>query len=187
MKIAILHPRDEPDDQFGSSLVARLGGPRVFRMPHRRAYPFFLGLLVLASCAAGADDNDPAKSELKRHQGTWVTTSSTFDGQQAPEDVVRSIKRIVTDDLVVWERTGKRFAGTKVVLDSTKEPKTIDVIPDGGRNRGEHILGIYKLDHDTLMICMAAPGQPRPREFKADKGSGWTLQAFVREKSSGLP
>ena len=99
-----------------------------------------------------------------------------------PEDIVRSIKRIVTEDHVVWERDGKRFAGTKVVLDSSKEPQSIDVVPDGGRNRGEHILGIYKLDRETLTICMAAPGQPRPREFKAEKGSGCTLQTFIRER-----
>ena len=68
---------------------------------------------------------------------------------------MRSIKRIVTDDHVVWERNGKRFAGTKIVLDATRTPATIDVIPDGGRNRGEHILGIYKFDGDTLTICMA--------------------------------
>ena len=88
----------------------------------------------------------------------------------------------MTDDHVVWERDGKRFAGTKIVLDSTKDPQTIDVIPDGGRNRGEHILGIYKLERDTLTICMAAPGQPRPKEFKAEKGSGCTLQAFAHVK-----
>ena len=83
---------------------------------------------------------------------------------------------------MVWERNGKRFAGTKFVFDSTNEPKTIDVIPDGGRNRGEHILGIYKLERETITICMAAPGQTHPKEFKAEKGSGCTLQTFAREK-----
>ena len=121
------------------------------------------------------------KDELKRHQGTWIATSSTYDGQKAPEDIVRSIKRIVERDHVVWERDGKRFAGTKIELDPTREPKTIDVIPDGGRNRGERVLGIYKLEDDTLTICMAAPGKPRPKEFKAEKGSGCTLRTFQRE------
>jgi uncharacterized protein (TIGR03067 family) len=69
------------------------------------------------------------------------------------------------------------------VLDPTAEPKTIDVIPDGGQHRGEHIPGIYTLEGDVLTICMAKPGQPRPKEFKAEKGSGWTLQSFHREPS----
>ena len=130
--------------------------------------------------AFGSDDQ--VKDELKRHQGTWVTTSSIFDGQAAAPELVRSIKRIVTDDHVVWERDGKRFAGTTIVLDPKKEPKTIDVIPDGGPNRGEHILGIYKLEGDTITICMAGPAQPRPKDFKAEKGSGCTLRTFEREK-----
>jgi uncharacterized protein (TIGR03067 family) len=152
-------------------------------MRARRNCTVFLGLLATSVCATGAVDDEAAKDELKRHQGAWIATSSTFDGQKAPEDVVRSIKRIVSDDHVVWERDGKRFAGSKIVLDSTREPKTIDVIPDGGRNRGERIPGIYKLEGDMLAICMAAAGQPRPNELKAEKGSGWTLQTFTREKA----
>ncbi len=35
-----------------------------------------------------------------------------------------------------------------------------------------------------LTICTASPGQPRPKEFKAGKGSGCTLQTFQRERSS---
>ena len=147
-------------------------------MQPRRTSRCLLALLATGLCAAKFDD-DPAKNELRRHQGIWIATSSTFDGQTVPEDVVRSIKRIVTDDHVVWERNGKRFAGSKVVLDPTKDPKTIDVIPDGGRNRGEHILGIYKLERDMLTICMAAAGSPRPSEFKAEKGNEWTLQTFT--------
>jgi uncharacterized protein (TIGR03067 family) len=142
-----------------------------------------LGLFPICFHAVVPRD-EPARNELKRHQGTWVATSSTYDGQKAPEEVVRTIKRIVTDDRVVWERDGRRFAGSKIALDSTREPATIDVIPDGGPNRGERILGIYKLQGDTLTICMARPGQPRPKEFQARKGSDYTLQAFQRETSA---
>ena len=146
-----------------------------------------LGLFILGLHTGTCADDDAAERELKRHQGVWIAMSSTFDGQSVPENIVRSIRRIVTDDHVVWERNGKRFAGTKFVFDSTKEPKTIDVIPDGGRNRGEHILGIYKLERESISICMAAPGQPRPKKFKAEKGNGCTLQVFAREKETSIP
>jgi uncharacterized protein (TIGR03067 family) len=145
-----------------------------------RAWWFVLGLFATSLCTAGVADDDAGKSELKRHQGTWIATSSTFDGQRAPDEIARSIQRIVTENHVVWERHGKRFAGTTIELNPTHDPKNIDVIPDGGRNRGEHILGIYKLDGERLTICMAVAGQPRPKEFTAHKGSGWTLQTFER-------
>ena len=55
--------------------------------------------------------------------------------------------------------------------------------PDGGKDRGERVLGIYKLDGDRLTICMAAPGKPMPSEFKAEKGSGCPLRPFIRGKA----
>jgi uncharacterized protein (TIGR03067 family) len=125
-------------------------------------------------------DADATKTELKRHQGVWAATSSTFDGQLAPEPIVRSIQRTVNGDQVIWERQGKRFAGTTIAVDATREPNQIDVIPDGGPNRGERLLGIYNLEGDRLKICMARAGQPRPSAFTAEKGSGWTLQTFHR-------
>jgi uncharacterized protein (TIGR03067 family) len=138
----------------------------------------------VSPCAGTPPDKQAVQDELKRHQGTWVATSSIYDGQKAPEDVVRSIRRTVEGDHVVWKRAGKSFAGTKIELDPAREPKTIDVIPDGGRNRGERVLGIYKLEGDQLTICMAAPGQPRPQEFQAEKGSGCTLRTFSRVRTA---
>jgi len=139
-----------------------------------------LVLVAIRPCAAAPPDKEALRAERERHQGTWTVTSSIYDGQPAPDALVRSIERVVTGDHVVWKRDGKSFSGTKVELDPAPEPKTLDVIPDGGRNRGERVLGIYRLDGDRLTICMAAPGQPRPKEFKAGKGSGCTLRTFRR-------
>jgi uncharacterized protein (TIGR03067 family) len=126
---------------------------------------------------------EPAKAELARHQGTWTAVSSRRDGIDAPEDVVRTITRTVENDHVVWKREGKNFAGTRIVVDPATIPRTIDVIPDGGPSRGKRVLGIYKLTDDTLTICMADPDRPRPREFKAEKGSGQTLMVFARKRA----
>jgi uncharacterized protein (TIGR03067 family) len=142
-----------------------------------------VGLLVIGRGEV-AVSHDAVEDELKRHQGTWAVTSSIYDGQPASEEVVRSITRIANDNHVVWKRDGKSFAGTTVQLDPAAEPKAIDVIPDGGRNRGERVVGIYKLDGDRLTICMAAPGQPRPKKFQADKGSGCTLRTFSRVRTA---
>jgi uncharacterized protein (TIGR03067 family) len=134
----------------------------------------WIGAPVLSS-------DDLQQDELKRHQGTWIVTSSIYEGQEAQAAVATSIKRIVDGDHVVWERDGKRFAGSRIVVDPKSEPKAIDVIPDGGPNRGEPVLGIYKLENGTLTICMAGPGRARPREWKAEKGSECTLRIFRRE------
>jgi uncharacterized protein (TIGR03067 family) len=145
-----------------------------------------LMLILLApwSLLPAHDDDQAIKDELARHQGTWHASTSVYDGQEAPAEIVRSITRTVEKDHVVWKRDGKSFAGTRIELDPSRDPKAIDVIPDGGKDRGERVPGIYKLEDDRLTICMAAPGQPRPKEFKAEKGSGCTLRTFIREKPS---
>jgi uncharacterized protein (TIGR03067 family) len=142
----------------------------------------FLWLLVLCvqSLGIAAPPDDPKKAELERWQGTWSVESSIFDGQPAAPELTNSIQMIVTADHVVWKRDGKSFAGTKLVLDPSANPKTTDVIPDGGRFMGEHVLGIYRFDSDALIICMASPGKPRPLDFKADQGTGRTLRVFRR-------
>ena len=129
-----------------------------------------------------ADAQDLARRELDKHQGTWVAVSFRRDGQETPAEIVRTITRTVENDHVVWKRNGKSFAGTGMVLDPGASPKPIDVIPDGGRSAGQHVLGIYRLEGDDLTLCMADPGQPRPREFKAEKRSRHTLMTFHRQR-----
>lgn len=137
--------------------------------------------VLIAGCPL--DEAETAKSaveELQRHQGTWVVTRAVFDGQETEPEVARSIRRVVEGDHVVWRRDGKSFAGTRIELDARREPATIDVIPDGGANRGRRAPGIYRLDGDTLTICMAPPDGERPEAFEAPAGSGRSLMSFRR-------
>ena len=143
--------------------------------------PFAL-LAILVLPAADEPGAAVQKAEVARHQGTWRVTSSVRDGKSGPGEVIKSIVRVVEGDHVVWKRDGKNFAGTTVVLDPSKAPKTIDVVPDGGPFRDKHVLGVYKLDGDLLTICMAGPDEDRPKTFDAPDGSGLTLMTFAREK-----
>jgi uncharacterized protein (TIGR03067 family) len=146
------------------------------------------GALLAACLSAGlAIAQEHAKQELEKHQGTWIAVSFRRDGQETPGEIVRTISRIVENDHVVWKRNGKSFAGTIMVLDPGQVPKAIDVIPDGGPSRGKHVLGIYLLEDDKLTLCMADADQPRPREFKAEKGSRQTLMTLRREKKQSAP
>ena len=121
--------------------------------------------------------------------GVFKADSGIFrrDGQDTPQEIVRTITRTVEGEHVVWKRDGKSFAGTALVLDPGQDPKAIDVIADGGPSRGKRVLGIYKIDSNKLTLCMADPDQPRPRQFKAEKGSGHTLMVFTRQEMRARP
>lgn len=141
-----------------------------------------LALLCLIVVPLGPDESAPRKvpAELQPHQGTWTVLSFESDGQRTPDEIARSIVRKVEGDHVTWEREGKSFAGTKLEVDPSTNPASLVVIPDGGRDRGKRVLGIYRLEGDTLTICMARADQPRPTRFEAGPGSGLTLMTFRR-------
>jgi uncharacterized protein (TIGR03067 family) len=141
-----------------------------------------LAFLATLVCVGLGIAQDAARQELEKQQGIWVAVSFRHDGQDTPVEIVRTISRTVENDHVVWKRNGKSFAGTALVLNPGPSPKEIDVIPDGGRWAGQHVLGIYRIRNEELTICMADPGQPRPREFKAEKGAHQTLMTFRRER-----
>ena len=152
------------------------------RFPKRASLAIFSAVLFLATnlAAIGEPPVKVVDAELDHHQGSWLATSFVYDGVETSKDIVETITREVEGDHVVWKRDGKNFAGTKVVLDPSKEPKTIDVTPDGGPNRDKVVAGIYKLDGDRLTICMAGRDGERPKTFEAAKGSGRTLMKFRR-------
>jgi len=137
-------------------------------------------LLLVAQAPARSPE---VEKELKAHQGVWRTESSRRDGRDAPEAIAKSITRTVDGDHVVWRRDGKSFSGSTIVLDPTADPKTIDILADGGPAHDKRVLGIYKLEGDELTICIADRDQPRPSEFKAEKDSKHTLMVFAREKA----
>jgi uncharacterized protein (TIGR03067 family) len=141
--------------------------------------------LATGLCALALQAQEPAKQELEKHQGTWLAVSFRREGQETPREIVRTITRTVGGDHVVWKRDGKSFAGTTMTLDPSQDPPAIDVIPDGGPSRGKRVLGIYRLEHDRLTLCMADADQPRPKEFEAEKGSRHSLMIFKRQDPRG--
>ena len=139
-----------------------------------------LVLLWLITFRAGDDPKSAIAVETAKHQGTWAVVSMEWEGKKTPAEIVAKITRVVDGEHVTWKREGKPFAGTTVKLDSTTDPNLIDVTPDGGPGRDKPVLGIYKLDGDTLTICMGDPAKPRPKAFSSDKGSKQTLMMFRR-------
>ena len=116
--------------------------------------------------AVGADDakEKAIKQEREKLQGKWKLTSVARDGKEraAGFDFFVVIKGDKWDD-----------NGTTIQIDPSQNPKRIDLNykkgPDG---QAPFEKGIYKLDKDTLTVCICEPiGEvERPKEFKSTEG-----------------
>lgn len=150
--------------------------------------PTLAMILVVGSLAQGAAAPDSASQRaLDRQQGVWRAVSSVREGQAGPPEVIATITRRVEGNHVTWSRDGKTFAGSTIELRPDAIPAAIDVLPDGGAARGERVLGIYRLEGDTLTIAMADAGAPRPTSFESAPGVRVTVQTFRREPGSSGP
>ena len=149
----------------------------------------FVLAALIATMATGADDEkDRAiKQEREKLQGKWRQVSVETNGKV--KEIPPDVDVIVTIDGDKW--TTENLAGkfeSLVKIDPTQNPKALDRIRKGKDGKadesGEN--GIYKLDKDTLTICIARSGfggkpedaKERPKEFKTTEGG--TIYVYKR-------
>ena len=118
------------------------------------------------------------RGDLAKLQGTWA--AARF-GPREDSTLVCEIHGSIFTKTVV----GPGGAGTSIpsdlTFDEAVESKAIDFIRPIANAKIEK--GIYRVEDDTLTICIGAPGGPRPTEFKADQERPPTLIVLKRRGS----
>jgi uncharacterized protein (TIGR03067 family) len=135
----------------------------------------FTGLVVSAPAP-------PAESDQKKFQGEWTVTSHITNGEKRPNRMVET-EHLFVQGAKMTTREGNEIKDEATfTLDPRAKPRAIDLKLTGGGDKGKTVAGIYKLQGDTLTICVAEPGRKRPEDFTSDKGSGHILLVFKRAK-----
>jgi uncharacterized protein (TIGR03067 family) len=132
-------------------------------------------VLVLAAPAPAEE----VKKDAEKIQGTWKLVSMERGGEKGPEDNVKDVKFVITDGLITI-KDPKREENANFKLDPRKNPRTIDITPEKGKE--EVVQGIYELKGDTLKFCFNKPGGERPKEFVTKAGTQVVLIVLQREK-----
>jgi uncharacterized protein (TIGR03067 family) len=122
--------------------------------------------VVKVTFAAKSETPPVANSDHKLIQGAWKAVSVDFNG--TPEDQAR-LKDFGVEfegENVAFHWDDIRGTGT-FTLDQTKRPKHLTVVWDKKTLNNQGWNGIYSLEGDTLKVCMADTGVPRPTEFRS--------------------
>lgn len=139
-----------------------------------------IGLVVSAQVGAQDGKDEAVKKEFAKLKGTWRMVSFEIDGkkQRTEDELKKFLVTIDADGKYSVQLDGKTIVEATSKIDPTKAPKTLDqTFTLGGGGVGKTSLWIYELKGDTLKVCAAAPGDPRPTEFK-----GNTLAVYKRQK-----
>lgn len=143
-----------------------------------------LGLLagLVSTHAAPAKEAKDTKDDLKKLEGDWTFTAWEQGGQALPAEVLGTVKWSVKGDKYTFEMGDNKEQGT-IKLDPSKKPAAIDLSITEGNDKGKEQLGIYKIDGDTVTICLARPGgTDRPTDFKSTEDDGHILVTIKRGK-----
>jgi RNA polymerase sigma factor (sigma-70 family) len=122
-----------------------------------------------------------AKSDL---EGSWKATSFEQDGRALPEEKVKEIEATFGGDGYRFT-SGLRAAGSLTgtfIWDPDAKPKSLDLVPKEGVFKGESFKGIYKVEGDSLTLCLVWPTKERPKEFVSPPNSTAVLAVFKRQK-----
>jgi len=148
----------------------------------RRLFGWSVLACVCVAPLLARGDDAKAKDDGKKMQGTWKPATAELAGKPFPDEVLKTMKLVVSDGkytVTVGEKTDE---GT-VKLDPAQEPRALDIVGTKGPNEGKTILAIYELTDATLRVCYDLSGKARPKEFKTKAGTHLFLVEYQRQKS----
>jgi RNA polymerase sigma factor (sigma-70 family) len=132
--------------------------------------------LALADEPALAGKVEATKDE-QTILGTWVLASGEEGGQNAPPERLQDATVTFAEGGKMTTKQGGREHELTFKLDPAKNPKEFSATNEQGRT----VLGIYKLEADTLTVCFDRNGE-MPTEFASKKGTTVVLEVYKREK-----
>ena len=112
-------------------------------------------------------------------QGKWECVSLQLGHEQLTEEV-KGLRVVITDSKIAFHYTEDCKTFTFALqLDPTKSPKQIQM---SGELDGvvQTMRGVYRLEGDSLEICVGPEDGVPPSEFRMDKDKRFQLMRLTR-------
>ncbi|MCU0705749.1 MAG: TIGR03067 domain-containing protein [Fimbriiglobus sp.] len=131
-----------------------------------------MGVAVVFAATAAADDKTPL-------EGKWTINSLTRDGKA--DDGMKGATRVhEADKYIITPPKDSKAPTTEGTFTVDAAKKTIDMKPSSGNFKGKTLLGVYKLDGDTLTIAFHE--SERPTGFESKEGSKVVVAVMKKAK-----
>lgn len=133
-------------------------------------------------------EENATMNDLKKLQGTWIAVAAEKQGNQLPEDEVKTAELTLVIEgekfTIMTTRGGKEGMKGTLKIDPSKKPRAIDLTAEVAGGRATTATGIYELAGDTLKLCY---GKERPKEFKTqpEREADQRSYVFRRDKKKG--
>ncbi len=143
----------------------------------QRQLLFHAGLSILlgALTASHALAEDNAKLD-----GTWVVQSAREQGKNSTRPVGDKLI-IEADELSIERKNGKNNPPPLTIkTDPSQTPPHVDLtLVDGEQTN--LLQGVFLIAEDTLQLCLARPGSPRPKTVVSEEGEAQISLVLKRE------
>ena len=137
-------------------------------------------LFVAIICTLGLAHADDA-AWRKQLLGTWAGAVVSDEDTGARRATISELT-ITMEKIVATDGDGRSLGEGSYKLAEEGGLLTIDATGVNGPAMGQTMLGIWKVEGDTLRWCSANGGKPRPTEFKT-RGAGPYLMILKRKKN----
>lgn len=101
--------------------------------------------------------------------GHWAVVAVEWNGKQVDSEFLTMLTVVFRVD-GTWSVLFKGLptAEGRSTIHQDQEPKTFEMETLGSEGiKPKHFSGIYKIDGDSRVLCIAPDGDPRPKEFSA--------------------
>jgi len=139
-------------------------------------------LLLTEGATTRSAQKDADKTPDKQLEGQWQAIKLFREERELPKGNALLPVMTIKGNTYSWKQ-GKTVRPGTITVDSSKNPKTVDVKITGGILKGEMILAVYEVKGDELRWCQSDLGNTeRPPGLATKKGTDALLFFFRRVK-----
>lgn len=138
-----------------------------------------ISALMLSFTVSMARTGEKSGDDSKSIQGAWRCVNFVQNGKKEPEDQFKRLSYVFIGDKLRTKYEDKEVGEAQFKLDSSTNPRQIDV-----NHKEDPLIGIYRLAGDKLTICAcpAKANKKRPTEFASTRDTGSILIMLERQK-----